>query len=539
METTKRKIIIFSVSAVLAIIVIVLFSIIWRHGRIEITLPDDARKVVIIHQESGEEILSEEVERDIFRATLASGDYEARVSNEDGMKVSSYFITIPNFLQKIEREAILHNQVTRQKIGRNSLPCPVMDQDKLYSYTCSGADLLVEAKTLTTQNHSEDNELPLSGIISAQSYKDGILVLHSEVYLDEQSVVPLLSFVRDGKIIETRSDLPAELIVDPDESRDYTLSLDFNQSDRFVISRDKERTAFIFDDFDAQPVNLNIDISPPVPVDQLISSIGLYDNTLTLAYSTARISAHFDPTSQEGDAIPSENVIYAQRYTLPDTSSAARLEQEYTLGDIQAEIIKPCGKAFICTVSETNTTVYRFEESLKKIAILQGSSQDIIPKTDDTFLYIQGDGVFEFNASALEAHQVYRSNNFRISTLTPSGGGVIMNAFLKTDASYDRRQDLYSFFLGNEPADTNFFLDSIMPYTPGSVDGAVRTSDYFRDIIEIRVALESWESAARVSGGASDYTYDEVEFTEKRDRILRQLEEDGINPDEYTIRILP
>lgn len=513
------------------IIAISIFSWLFGNGRLSVTLPEDAHTVIIRQQDNTEEPQPEEVTGgETITRILPTGKYEVSVFNEDKQKATSYFLDIPRFLGTTHKDTTLVNQADRQKIGRGGRPCQTFIGSDLYSSTCSGASTLSAVPTLSLSRSLDTNEIDIPDIISAQSYKNGALVLHTITYQDEELIIPKLSYVEGGEVKQT-VDLPEALNNPTDQSLRYQLSI---SGDNFIISGSYGELAFYFTDVTSEPRRLDFDlVTGDFLLEQLISVVNMRDDIVTIVTG---IPDQGHGTTDDGASRPA--TVFVNSFSIANDS--IETIHSSALNDTAFEDAHLCGDGHVCVANESLMQLHKLEDSKTSlIATVPNVDGQTIPVSDTQFAYQQEDGVFLFDIEYNEARQIYRSPNFRISSITPSSQGIILTAFPEKEGS-DSAFDLYSFLLTHDIADSNTFADEKLPYVQGSVDGAVLMSDYYRSTILVKVALDSWESPVRASGGgARDYTYSQDEFNEKRDRILRQLAEDGFTPEDYTIRIEP
>lgn len=529
----KRIITIIIITAVC----IVAFSVlIWlsQHGRLVLHTPEDARKIAIV-DEKGNQVRDVLLEGGDYSTVLPTGQYEVSVLSENDEKVSVYFLTINAFLQATEKTVTLYNQAARQKIGIGSEACPVFSGDTLYSYNCGGSGSISKVPQLSVENTITPPQTLLPNILSLQSYRDGMLALHTVVYQDERIVEPFLSFIKDGKIVQ-EYELPTELGSSPDGPQDYQFRINETDPERFAITLDNNRIIYTFDKLGAEGTKVTTE-NPPGTPNIFTNAIRYSDNTLIFA-------AGILPPVQEGEegqeGVLVGNSVLVRKYAIDGEN--ARITFETTLEDITTNEVQLCSVEHLCIFNDNNMTLYALSDnSSKKLATLSSVfSNNITPIDTKSFLYFKNERVFLFDIEALEARQIYSSPHFRVSSLSHSSKGTILNAFPLDQDGSTRGQALYSFLLSTEPAEDNRFIDNVLPYPPGAVDGAVLRSDFFGNTVVIRVQLDSWQSPVRVSGGgARDFTFDQAEFNEKKQRILDQLARDGITPDKYNIHIKP
>lgn len=536
-----RQILIWLIAATIIACILIIFLFIWRHGRLALTLPAEARHIAVFQQSDNTQVVDETIEEgaEDYSKLLATGKYEVRVSSENNEKLSSYFVEIHTFLQTTERETALFNQANRHKIGRGASACPVLSGTELYSYSCAGATELNKVKTLYTENVPELETTPFSNIIDTQSYKDGALILTTETYLDEQAVTPVLSYFKDGEV-QQRKTLPEELFVRPDDAADYQLRINSTDPTKFIVTRDGNRLIYAFDSFADDGTRYDIEEENAIPT-QFTSAMQYSGNDIINVIGAPDVGHNQPEDGVIGDdGILDSNSVTVKRYTL----SGDTIEQvnEYNFTDLSVENVFMCTPKYICLQRESTFEVYSLgQENPVHILSLYDAVNHFTTVDDENFIYANRDGVFLLDMESLASRQIYHSSNFRISGFFTSPQGIILNAFHNTDRERSREGDMYTFLIETEePAESNAFIDDKLPYAQGAVDGAVLASDFYQNTIVVQVALESWEAPVRASGGgASGYTYSQAEFDEKRQRILQQLEQDGFTEEDYTIRIIP
>lgn len=530
-----RRIIKIAVAGIIAIIALAVFAFIQQNGKLTLELPDDARRIVITRQDNGEEIRSIEVNEGVNRYStiLASDRYEVFVSTENEDKATSYFVEVPSFLRTVTRIVELHNQSKREKIGIGSSYCPILSGTDLYSYSCAGTDNLSRVATLSVENNIDREVIGTPRLIAAQSYRDGILAIHTTEYLDADLVIPTLIFIRDGKI-ESRKELPDALSTRTDDTLDYFLRINEQESEKFIITFNENRAIVAFDNLEDRGTNLQIPDNHD-QVNQLTDALRYSGNQVTYALGSSSLG-HRDPMDEDApQRAHLDDSIQVRQYAID--SNTAQLEQAVTFEDVRTDNAALCTPSHICLNERGAITVHSLEDPSTSLATIYGVTSSIVPLDATRFIYLKENRAFIMNTENTEARQVYFSDNFKVKSLTASSQGIILNASVADGGKY-----AYSFLIppSLKPADTNTFIDDVLPYPQGAIDGAVLASDFYKDEVVVKVQLDSWTSPVRVSGGgASDYTYDENEFNEKRDRILQQLREDGITSDDYRIRIIP
>jgi hypothetical protein len=133
MNISLRKIILFTLIATISLIVIFILVWVLDHGRLELSLPEGEKQVILEGNGRYEE---EQTSSDSLSKFLPSGSYTLRITSESQSYVS--VVTIPTFLRSKNAEVQLSSELGRQFVIDEPTDCFYPLKPSYVSYPCNG-----------------------------------------------------------------------------------------------------------------------------------------------------------------------------------------------------------------------------------------------------------------------------------------------------------------------------------------------------------------------------------------------------------------
>lgn len=516
-----RRLVGIALTIVLGILAVVLIIKFVGTGRISLVGLDSKQPhtVEIIKQTGGKEIAFEKDISSNFSKFLAAGSYEIRVSSEDKQAIT-YLVTVPRFLGTTTKTVSLKNQSDRQKIARDVSSCPLLVGGQLYSYSCGWSNTITQHQGLTSTSYSARQNQPISGIIDARSYRDGILALRIASTTSGVSEAPILSFIKNGKVVANKS-LPTSFADTlPDENPEYSLVVDTSSSERIVATK---KTSYIevanFDNFESKALTFKVEFGDTA-LDRLVSLVDLKGTQLLVAVGeTANPNSH--PQDDNKTSLSPAIFRVFDLKARSQESVEYRLDKPFTKAGL-------CGEEYICVLRDTSLLIYA--RSGNKLVLRGTVSQvDSFAALDvKSLAYIQEGKAYHLNLDDLSAVMLFSSNNFGATDIFATTEGLLLKTGL---AGSPDSPSANVFILSLSAAASNNFADTKLPYTD---DESVVDMDYAGKVILVTLLLNS----ATVDRATEKVNYDQTEYNQVTGALNARLAKDGFSAPEYTIRYL-
>lgn len=500
----------------------VLFFVSWLvgNGRLELSLPGDGKTyaVQIINQKDGKELSSITTKASKAAYTLPSGGYEVRVFSDD-KRASSYIVSVPRLYKTVNRGVSVQNQVSREKLGRGIMSCPVYSGSVLYSYTCGFSASLARHTPLTSAKYSERVYTRTEGLIAASAYQDGVLVLRL-VNTAGQGRQVFVELMKKDKVTASQI-LPTSLSEDRGSSADFRLIVDQTNKDTFVVIRkDAGITWAHFTNMNSQPIVKALTESG-LNVSEMATSFTLREGRLSVAYGESG-HGHHDDEESPAKGKSSKTHIKIVQAASGDTQTEFEVDDPFLKFD-------PCGE-FYCLLQEGGLKVFRAEGDKLALAAEYNHVDDFLVTAGGEVVFKQANSIYGLNPSDLSTRLMFLSDNFTLSSIHPSDGGILVNAHLSEDRATSTE---HVFLLDVKPASTNTFPDQKLPYAKGIIDNLV-DMDYTGKNILSTVILRS----ARVTDGGRAIVYNKAEFKRVTAAVTTRLNRDGFSSPDYKIGFL-
>lgn len=516
--TPTRRLVGIALTIVLGVLSVLLVIKLVGTGRINLVGLDNKQPhtVKIIKQSGGEEVAFEKDVSGNFSKFLAAGSYEVRVVSEDRRAIT-YLVTVPRFLGSSTKTVALKNQSDRQKIARDVSSCPMLAGGQLYSYSCGWSNTITLHKSLTLTNYSVRHDQPISGIIDARSYRDGILALRIAPSATGVSAAPILSFIKNGSVITNKS-LPTSFAdAMPDENPEYSLAVD-DSSGRIVATK---KTTYIevanFDNFESKAFTFKVEFSDTA-LDRLVSLIDLKGNQLLVAIGESanpNIHSHDEDKANNSPAI----------FRVFDLKAQAQKPIEYRLDELFTKAAL-CGEEGLCVLRDTSLLIYARS---KNELLLRGTVSQVdsfVALNNKSLAFVQEGRVYSLNLDDLSAVMLFGSNNFNVTDIFAAKEGLILKTRL-SGAPDSPNSNVFLLSLGT--AASNNFADTKLPYAG---DQSIVDMDYSSKVILVTLLLNS----ATVDRATEKVNYDQAEYDQVTGALNARLAKDGFSAPEYTIR---
>lgn len=293
--------------------------------------------------------------------------------------------------------------------------------------------------------------------------------------------------------------------------------------DRFIVMRGDAEEVLTFSNFKAKPKSFSPDIAK-YRRDGIGFSVDLADSSILFANGHTSISPDTPRSVKEsGGKSGGDMIIY-------NADSGEESKKPFGV-DGYVDSAGFCKKDYICQLDDQTLHIIDTTGSPKEVDRIN-NVLDFVSMNGTKLAYLQNGQVYVTDITSGFTQLAYRTNNFTISDLHRATSGVLLAGTQKNSGLNSISS---AFLLEDEPAKTNVFVDEKIPYPIGAY-GFVRSFDYQNKII--RVSIQTARSAAfgSASGGAD---YNTTEYTQSRSKLLKQLQADGINLDEYMVITKP
>ncbi len=517
----RRKLVIFGLLIVAVFTLIFLVVKFYGTGRITLSLPNNKQPltVEIFKQSNGERAALEKVQGDSFSKFLPAGSYEIRVFSADNQAVS-YLASVPRFFRTTTKTATLQNQSGRQKLARDVSSCPVLVGEQLYSFTCGWSNVISRHTPLTAEKYSARQDFPVSGVVAAKSYRDGMLALRILSGQANSPITPVISFIKNGVVVSSKT-LPASFAsTDSSNNPDYQLVIDRKNHTGFVVVKKAASVEIAsFKSFESDAVTRKVEFTG-LELDRLASSTDLYDDQFLIAVGKSGNPVH-EPGGKK-DTKPLATVV-----RIIDTKSQDAPSTDYKINEPFSKV-SFCGTQDVCILRDNKLTVYM--KSAGKL-LARGSINSVdkfIVIDGSTVAYLQDKRVYRLNTDDLGATMLYASDHFTVTDIFTSGNALVMNASLP---SATNQEITHTFLLGLSPAESKDFVDDKLPY---SKDRYVWDMDYSGKTILATLILNS----STFDRATSTISYDQAEYAGAAKQLTERLAKDGFSAPEYTIKFI-
>lgn len=486
-------------------------------GRLEIDLGETTNgSVKIIEQSTGKLVLESSTKKGSFNTLLPSGQYEVRLATSDKRGVNS-LVTVRGLQRKTAVRPELNNQFSREKLGRDTADCPVLSAGQLYSYTCGWSNILNVHAPLKPNEYSSQIERPIPGIVEAVPYLDGLLALR---LTGDALTIPTLSFIKNGQIVSNLI-IPSQLTNEASGAT-YKLLVDRENTDRFIVMAKTSSLALaVYTNLSSVP-KVETYTYKGVELKNSVVAADIYKGNLILAIGqSAEVQNGRVETSKK--KVAKKEVIIRQF----DVTNLSNIVKEYGVEGVLNQV-RLCGKTAICILQDNQLKLYEAEVSRLLLRGVINDVSGVAMNGENDLMYWQGNSVFVLNQGELVAKQIFQvdsGNNTSITSLTQSGGAVLVNTSSDNAA---KRQVVSTFKLGAGSAKNNRFLDQYLPYT--NIQG-VWDTDFQGQTIVVTLLLTS----AFLDRSTGRLSYDQAEYNRVTKTFTDRLRADGFKPDEYSI----
>lgn len=514
-DQSRSKIVFVLIFSLVIIPLSVVFFWFVNTGHIQLDLPEEGKYSVEVYQTNIEKpIFYETNQTGNYSARLRSGKYEVKVLSENRQE-STYFVSVPRFLGSATNDVNFSNQGNRHKLAKGVERCTTLVGNNLYSYGCYGSVDLFLHIPMNKNGENEKQRINVGRVLYAKNYNNHLLVLH--LAGGSEGEVPSLSLISGKKILQTIA-LPADLT---SEVVNYSMSVDTVSNEKFVVSRDKNSSVGVYEKFGVEPTIIRPQEDKDWPVESLNSALGISGDRLALIYSFSEGPEEYQKDQQPKNKRGTKISVY-------DIKSDPQTPSTYTVSGRAVDGFI-CGEQYLCLITTDRVLgVYSLVDGMSEQTLF-GRVDAAIPEKSGV-IYQQDGGVYLLNIASGNARLLYSSEHFKLSGITYSPKGPLVNAILEDTERYGV---VHTFLLDTQSHNKNVFMDDTLPYEPLSF-GIVRSSDYYKDRIVVNVFLDS--------GVGPDYThpryvYDQSELDKKKGKILKELEADGFLKSKYDIRV--
>lgn len=509
----------------LPIFIFLTFKIVWT-GRLSIDLPDEplpdggVYSLEFFNQKDGKQVGDRQPAHDGYSTTLPSGKYEVRITSGEN-KAETLFVSVPHFFGRTRVESSMSNQSERTKLGRTAASCPLVENSILYSYQC-GNRTLYTSTSMTSQQYPRRIEYPgvLGELMSAREYRDGILVLHTkESGHEAYDGDILLTMIEKGKITTTKV-LPASF-TEKNKGSVYELIVDRRGGDRFAIVTPSVSHALIYGSLNANPAEHSFDISKNPEGKRKITA-DLFGGSFAIFYSAfSKTDEHSDEKTELN--VPTDTTV--RLFSADNLIVSDFAERKYAIRYEYAEL---CGEQRICLQDiQTNLHIFSHSDGSQLLHIRE--VQDFYSRSDESIVYSQENRVYLLDNSLGKARMIYSSPKYRLSSINPTRGGVLINTFMNNDRI---RSTLHTFVLGLDPARQNTFPDDKLPLTNQSY-ALIQDMDYVGKNVLVTIVLNS----AVFNSTTGRLQYDKKDYDQTTANIIQKLRSEGMD-ESYKIRFI-
>lgn len=513
-----RRLVGIVLAIVLGVLAVILIIKLVGTGRINLVGLDSKQQhsVKIIRQAGGEEVAFEKEVSGNFSKFLATGSYEIRVFSDDKRAVS-YLVTVPRFLGSTTKTVVLKNQSERQKIARDVSSCPLLIGGQLYSYSCGWSNTITLHQSLTPTSYPVRHDQPVSGIIDARSYRDGILALRIAPTASGMSAAPILSFIKNGRVITDKS-LPTSFADTlPDENPEYSLTVD-SGSERIVATK---KTTYIevanFDNFESKPLTFKVEFGDTA-LDRMVSLVDLKDSQLLVA-----VGETANPRSHSQD--DSKTNLSPAIFRVFDLKARAQKPAEYRV-DERFTKVALCGAERLCVLQDTSLLIYARSDSKLVLRGIVNQVDSFVVVDTKSLAFVQEGRVYHLNLDDLSAVMLFGSNNFGVTDIFATNEGLLLKTGLAGDPGPSNTS---VFILSLGAAASNNFAEAKLPYTDNE---SVIDMDYAGKVILVTLLLNS----ATVDRRTEKVSYDQAEYNQVTGALNARFAKDGFSAPEYTIK---
>lgn len=511
-----KKIILFVLYILIAIGAVIFIINFAQTGRLSIEGLDDKQTntIQIIKQSKGELISSSEVQAKVYSKFLSAGSYELRIADSDERAVT-YLVSVSRFFSTTTKVVVLENQSDRQKLARDVSDCPLLVGGQLYSYTCGWSNTLTQHTPLNASGYSLRQDSPISGVITATPYRDGILALR--IINNQTQTRPVLSFIKGSKIVSDKN-LPSSFTnSDSSISPEYTLVVDRNNPDSFMASRKSNNIELaFFKNLETQAVSKKVE-HESLSLERLASSLDLSSNKLLVAVGSTALP--LKDGYEEQAAKPTTTIIRIFDLASPDQKPTEFKTPEPFIN------ISFCGADSYCLLRDAKLLIYK--EVKGKLALRGAINQvDSFTQLNQTDIAYQQDGkLYKFKLDDLSGTLLFGSKKFKTTSVFYSTTSLLMNASLDEDLDPGTT---HTFLLGQASAKNKLVAENKLPYPRNET---IADFDYAGKTILITLLLNS----STLDRATEKVAYDQVEYNQVTTAINERLAKDGFSAPEYTI----
>lgn len=319
-----------------------------------------------------------------------------------------------------------------QKLGSNSVECPLASGSKIFSYSCASEGPIF--RHVPIDSNRLDPRDPLLGgqtFLSLQPYAGGLFGYEFEsspelifISVDRQTVTTFAPPGDVGSLLQTER---PRLVVSGHPA-DTHFALVFKEAGRI----------YIFDNLkDQNPVRLGLDKAIVLNDEKFISGYQLLEKTLLIFIGN---NDHYEGETGANEV---ESDLQSEEY-LGEASQTPQHVFEYDLSGKQTRHLElPGGVAATSGVLKlagdyyamhTNMGVdlYRYQDDRLAFVYNMRDVTDILPTKNQTYFVVNGT-LYTLEPSTpaklLSLHSTFSSPALTVSTLTNTGNGLIFTAF--------------------------------------------------------------------------------------------------------------
>lgn len=324
------------------------------------------------------------------------------------------------------------NQRAVQKLGSNSVDCPLSSGSKIFSYSCaSGGPVFRQVPIDSNRLDPRDELLNGRTFVSLQPYAGGLFGYEFEssttpvfVSVDRQSVATFAPPADVGSLLQTER----PRIVVPGHPGDAHFALVFKAAGRI----------YIFDNLkDQNPVRLSLDKVIKLNDEKFISGFQLLEKTLLIFIGN---NDHYEGETGANEV---EADLQSEEYR-GEASKTPQHVFEYDFSGKQTRHLElPGGVAATSSVLKlagdyysmhTNQGVdlYHYQDGELTLIYNLPDVTDILPTKNQTYFVVNGT-IYTLEpptaAKLLSLHSIFSSPALTVSTLTDTASGLMFTAF--------------------------------------------------------------------------------------------------------------